>query len=397
MLKPGCRLKPNFLLSPILEVCVTMNITQILQGVDNLSAGPTYSVGFLAHHLAGRSHSVRVLSLGEEPTSWPYAAPLYIYGGRICRYGLAPYSAVRAVITLMTQPGILHGHGVWRISNLFPLLPGKHPMAKLVWSPRGMFSPWSWKHKAIVKRPFWHTLQKPALDRVDCFHATAPIELDDVRRVGFRQPVAVIPNGVELPYLPKFPKKGKQVVFLSRIHEKKGLHLLIPAWGELAKQFPDWELAIAGKLDSLYAEHVQQLVRENNIPRVTFLGEVLGEDKTNLLANARLFVLPTFSENFGIAIAEALAHAIPVITTVETPWTDLPERGCGWCIRPEQKALRDVLADAMARPLTELDAMGHAGRKWIAEDYGWENVAVMMELLYRWLLGEGSRPEFVFV
>ncbi|HLF97411.1 MAG TPA: glycosyltransferase [Methylococcaceae bacterium] len=374
-----------------------MKIFQVIQGVDNLSAGPTYSVGYLSHHLAERKHETKVLALGTQPAVWPYASSLDIFSGTASRLGFPPWKAVRYVRQEMVrEPAILHGHGVWRAANLFPLLvPAKAPV-KIVWSPRGMFTPWSWRHHALVKKPFWYALQKPALGRVDCFHATADSELEDVRRRGFRQPVAVIPNGVEIPDLAGTGKVGQRLVFLSRIHEKKGVHLLIRAWRTLADRYPGWELVIAGSVDSAYGQDMVRLAQEIGAPRLRFAGEVLGREKTELLAGARLFVLPTFSENFGIAIAEALAHGTPAITTVETPWTGLEARGCGWCIQADLPALERTLALAMNRSSEELEAMGISGRRWVAEDYGWQRVAGMMESVYRWLLGQGSRPSCVF-
>lgn len=259
-----------------------------------------------------------------------------------------------------------------------------------------MFSSWSWEHKAVLKRPFWYGLQKPALNRVDCFHATAPSELDDVRRLGFQQPVAIIPNGVEIPDVSDISQKQKQIVFLSRIHPKKGLHLLIEAWSAVADRFSEWELLVAGKIDSPYGQRMVELARNISAPRIRFLGEVLGDDKRRLLASARLFVLPTFSENFGIAIAEALAHSTPVITTVETPWTQLEERGCGWCIYPKLEELKQVLASALHRSDAELDVMGRLGRKWVSTDFGWQKAAYMMEGVYEWLLFRSKKPKYVF-
>lgn len=216
-----------------------MRIYQLLQGVDNLSAGPTYSVGLLSHYLALREHVVTVMALGKRTTAWPHASSLETYSSALCRLGLAPTDSIRNVRRRAKEPCIMHGHGVWRISNLFPCALSKDSQAKIVWSPRGMFSPWAWSFKSSLKRPFWHLLQKPALQRVNCFHATAECELEDIRRLNFKQPVAVIPNGVEIPDLSSCENKRNRVVFLSRIHDKKGLHLLIPAWRAIQDDFPD--------------------------------------------------------------------------------------------------------------------------------------------------------------
>jgi glycosyltransferase involved in cell wall biosynthesis len=375
-----------------------MKICQLLQSVDNPSAGPTNSVGQLSHYLARRKHSVTVMALGKSPNTWPHASSLEMFGGMFSGMGLVPFSAVLAVRRHALETSIMHGHGVWRLSNLFPLILGNHSQAKVVWSPRGMFSPWAWNYKSAVKRPFWHLLQKPALMRVDCFHATADNELDDIRRLNFRQPVAVIPNGVDIPDITGIAKEPNRVVFLSRIHEKKGLHLLIPAWRAIENSFPGWELHIAGKIIDDYGRKMVALAAELGTKHIQFRGEVLGEEKRQLLAGARLFVLPTFSENFGIAIAEAMAHGTPVITTYETPWTSLAKQGSGWCIEPSEAMLTETLRQALSLPPAELDMMGARARKWMERSYSWETVASMMENLYGWLLNnERKKPDYVDV
>lgn len=373
-----------------------MRIFQVLQGVANPSAGPTYSVGALSHHLALKDNDVTVVALGNAPREWPHEGKLKLFNGWSVPYGLAPLEAIRFVQRELAKgPSIFHGHGVWRIANLFPFMVGNSDLVKLVWSPRGMFSEWSWNNRATLKRPFWHLLQRPALNRVHCFHATADCEYNDIRRVGFTQAVAVIPNGVEIPAMPENLRKSKTVVFLSRIHPKKGLHLLITAWAEIARGRPDWELLIAGKVDSAYGLKLVASVNEKKIPRLRFLGEVLGREKTELLARAQLFVLPTYSENFGMAIAEALAHATPVITTVHTPWDEIQTRGCGWYIQPDVSALKDVLLTALNLQEGELNAMGHKGRDWVKNAYSWPKVTDMMQEMYLWLLNDITRPDFV--
>jgi glycosyltransferase involved in cell wall biosynthesis len=373
-----------------------MQIDQIIQGVHNPSAGPTYSVARLADELYKLGEDVSVITLGRAPPGWPYKVPLKIYDGTLeCNTGLS-IALLRLIREHSKKPCILHGHGIWRLANLFPLFVARDAPARLVCSPRGMLSPWSMQYKASMKRPFWHLLQKPALERCHCFHVTAAIEHEDIRRVGLRGPVAVIPNGVDIPALPGGATREKRVVFLSRIDPKKGLDMLLPAWTAIAADFSDWKLVIAGPLTSAYADSMQTLARNLHAPRVTFAGEVLGEAKRALLASASLFVLPTYSENFGIAVAEALAHGVPVITTTETPWADVGSRQCGWCIAPNQETLREALREALSRPLPALHEMGENGRDWMQQDYSWGHITEMMLQTYEWLLHGTARPTWVF-
>jgi glycosyltransferase involved in cell wall biosynthesis len=120
-----------------------------------------------------------------------------------------------------------------------------------------------------------------------------------------------------------------------------------------------------------------------------------GNAKDVALANAEFFVLPTRSENFGIAIAEALAHGTPVITTKAAPWSELVTSDCGWWIDASPTSLATVLADAMAHTTSELDAKGRRGRQLIAEKYSWESAALRMKAVYDWIVRSGERPDCV--
>lgn len=373
-----------------------MKIYQIIQGIDNPSAGTTYSVGCLSHNLALLKHDVTVMALGNRPPQWSYDSSLQVFDGMSVRMGLAPLEAIRRVrSSVQDGASVVHGHGMWRIANLFPLVINTNAPAKLVWSPRGMLTQWSMRYRAARKAVFWSLLQQPALRRVDGFHATAPSEVADIRRLGFQQPIALIPNAVDVPDNPSPCSRQKTVAFVSRIHEVKGLHLLIPVWTELADHFPDWELVIAGKIDSSYGRSMVRLARQLGSKRLKFVGEVLGSAKSTLLSTCRLFVLPSFSENFGIVVAEALAHATPVITTVETPWTTLPQQGCGWSIAPDSHNLKESLREALSLPDIRLEHMGMIGRKWIEQDFAWHPIATRFEEYYRWLNEGGQKPSFV--
>lgn len=372
-----------------------MKISQIIQGIHNPSAGTTYSVAKLADELHKLGEDIAVLTLGQAPREWPYETPLKIHGGIIERKTGVSFPLLQEIRKLSKKPCILHGHGIWRLTNLFPLLLSPDTPARIIYSPEGTLSPWSMRHKALLKQPFWQLLQKPALQRCHCLHAASHFEYENIRNVGLHTAVAVIPHGVDLPNLSASHQRIKRVVFLSRIDPVKGLDLLIPAWTEIASQFSDWELVIAGPLKGAYAGSIQSLARDIRAPRVNFTGEVLGEAKRSLLSSASLFVLPTYSENFGIAVAEALAHGVPVITTTETPWTELDSKQCGWSITPDQKALREALREALSLPLPALHQMGRKGRNWMQQDYSWPHVAKMMLQTYEWLIKGTRKPDFV--
>lgn len=371
-----------------------MRIYHIIQGINNLSAGTTVSVGAITHNLTILGNEAHIVAIGQKPKKWPYLGILKLFDNKFTRLGFLSINNIKTIRSEMAcHKAVFHGHGVWRIMNLIPLIISKNTGTKIIWSPDGMLSEWSWNYKKYIKRPFWYFFQKPALNRVDCFHATSLEEVEDIRRLGFTQPISLIPIGVEFPESTSLaPQKENKVVFLSRIHTKKGVHLLIEAWGQIANDFQGWNLVIAGKLDSDYGKEMVELSKTLRSPRISFVGEVLGDEKTKLLSSARLFVLPTFSENFGIAIAEALAHGTPVITTINTPWQDIQTKECGWYINNTKEELISSLRNALSLSSNQLDEMGLSGRIWMEQDFSWKKIAERMQRTYEWLLNGGGVP-----
>ncbi len=371
-----------------------MNITQILQSVNNMSAGPTYSVGSIAEELSKTGHDVTVMSFGVPPQKWSFRVELDNTYNKAESFGLLGVESIIKIRNVGLNSDILHCHGVWRSSNLFSYFIKSNSKSKIVWSPRGMFSDWSWNHHSWMKKPFWALLQKNAIQKTHCFHATAESEYIDIRKRNLKQPVAIIPNGVPIPKLGGI-QKTKEIVFLSRIHKKKGIELLINAWVDLQKIHSDWSVKVAGPLDSAYANEIQEYAKSRNVTNFEFVGELLGDEKKQFLSRASLFVLPSYSENFGIAIAESLAHGTPVITTTETPWSGMRDKNCGWWVEPDLSQIKEAMSEALNTDFNELAVMGEAGRKWMMQDFSWQAISEMMEELYNWLVDNGVKPSFV--
>ena len=187
----------------------------------------------------------------------------------------------------------------------------------------------------------------------------------------------------------------RRVLFLSRIHPKKGVPILLRAWQRVERRHPDWELVVAGPDEAGHLAEVRALATGLRLDRVAFPGPAYGNAKHALYRSADLFVLPTHSENFGMVIAEALAHGVPVITTTGAPWAGLEERGCGWWIELSERNLAETLHGAMALPEALRVEMGRRGRLWMEQSYGWERIAAEMKSVYAWLLGGGPPPACV--
>ncbi|MEO0454822.1 MAG: glycosyltransferase, partial [Verrucomicrobiota bacterium] len=237
------------------------------------------------------------------------------------------------------------------------------------------------------------------LNSATAFHATGEKEARSIEAFGFRKPIYIIPNGVNChPLTERSVEKNPFVLYLSRIHPKKGIDILLQSWNSISTQFPDWKLIIAGPSEAGYLEKLWEdfpEVRRSN--RVIWKKPVYGKEKEELLQAAELVVLPTHSENFGQVVAESLAASTPVITTDQTPWQNLVMKQCGWSIPVSRDALTAALREAMSMTFEQRNEMGREGRQWMISEYSWESRARAMRDVYSFLLSQGSEPESRFL
>jgi len=260
-----------------------------------------------------------------------------------------------------------------------------------------MLEPWALDHHRWRKKLAWHSFQRRILQHAALLHATADAEADQLRQLGLQSPIAVVPNGVPTPDIQKQASSDgstRQALFLSRIHPKKGLLKLVDAWAEVRPA--DWRLVIAGPDEDGHRLIVEKRVEQHGIGDVvSFPGSIPDDEKWEWYRDSDLFVLPSYSENFGVVVAEALTSGIPAITTKGTPWQDLHAHDCGWWIDLSVDALAATLDEATSLPSDQRRAMGQRGRNLVEAKYSWKHVAEQMIQAYTWILTGGFPPDCI--
>ena len=374
----------------------------VIAGLSPHNGGPSYSVPRLGRALRKNGCRVDLLTVSDtsilpvDPTAQAYPH----------RFASIPFFAElrfssdlkKALAKKAQNADIIHNHGLWLMPNVYAGHAARKGNSRLVVSPRGMLATEALKFSALKKRVFWTLLQKPAFASAAVWHATSIEEANDIRSMGIEAPIGVIANGIHLPERTATHAANggqKTLLFLSRIHPKKNLPDLIDAWALVSAQRPDWRLVVAGPDEAGHRTQLEILARSRGAESIVFTGAVYGKEKDALLESADLFVLTTRNENFGLAIAEALAAGVPAIVTRGAPWAGLETERCGWWIDHGVEPLTAALLKATALPAAVRREMGARGRAWMARDYTWSSVAGQMIELYSWIGGNAERPSFV--
>jgi glycosyltransferase involved in cell wall biosynthesis len=391
-----------------------MRVIHTVGGIAERLGGPSRTVTSLCSSIGRLDGSVDLVAGVDRSSNDRLIRPdancvnLRLVDGR--RFGrIQFYPGVLRTLTRMldeqAQPTLIHDHGVWGHTNVAAWQAARSRGVPYVLSPRGMLEPWALEFKARKKKFAWLLYQQRIVASAAAVVATSEQECENVKRLFPKLPVAIIPNGVDLPVAADVSSartpdlSGGTVLFMSRIHPKKNLTGLLHAWKLLTPGVNSgWRLVIAGPDEAGHGQEVAALVRELGLQdSVGLIGSVGEDSKAAVYQSADVFVLPSFSENFGVVVAEALAYGLPVIATTGTPWQELPRRGCGWWVGPDPESLAGALAQAMGRTFEERRAMGAVGRTYAQQQFSWDGIGASTMVLYEWLLsGRASQPDFVY-
>jgi glycosyltransferase involved in cell wall biosynthesis len=295
----------------------------------------------------------------------------------------------------------IHIHGIWETHCAVGASMAQACRRPYVLSAHGMLERWALQAKLLKKAIYATLIETNNLRRAACLRALTRSEVNDYRRIGLTNPIAVVPSGVAIPegvsaalFEATYPQlAGKRVVlYLGRLHAKKGLTMLVRAWARSASSVDDAHLVIAGPdFDGTRAD-LEGLVDELGIRhQVTFTGMLSGPMKWSALARASVFVLPSFSEGFSVAVLEALGMGLPVIVTEGCNIPEVSENGCGWVIEAKQSAVEVAIEESLRLAAHDRKMMGERGLALVASRFTWPVVGKQMAEVYRWVLG-GPEP-----
>jgi glycosyltransferase involved in cell wall biosynthesis len=304
---------------------------------------------------------------------------------------------------------IVHVHEVWCYPQLIALQIAKNKGLPFVWSPRASLEPWRLRHKKFKKTLYFSAICRRRMRDAACMHAVSEGEAEGIRALGYRGPVAVIPNGVNPNEFASLPdpeeadaiwqdlSKKRVVLFLSRLSPEKGLDQLLPAWKRLVSKtaFQDVVLVLAGPDDRGYHQVIKSEINRLGLAETVLVtGMVRGRQKMALVSRADLFVLPSYSEGFSNSLLENLAAGNPALITDGCHFPEAVAAGAALSVQPDSAQLLEGLATLLDKDLRALREMGNRGKDLVLKNYTWDVSVRKFLTLYSVILNGGRIPMF---
>lgn len=382
-----------------------MRVTHTIPSLEAKHGGPSVTVTSLCSWLASAGADVTLVTGRAMEEGAPEVMPagrvqVERYERHVVRlWDFLPGGPMPRILKpVVHRTDILHCHGLWHADGAHAARLAAGAGVPYVVSCKGMAQPWALEQGRLKKALALWIWQKRVLDRAAVLHATSVLEKEALRALGLKNPVALIPCGVDAPeevlQRPKGERKKRRALFLSRLHPSKGVEDLLRAWAALQPQ--GWTLRVTGPSEGAYEGELRKLADQLGIGSdVEFLTPVFGVERWKVMVDAELFVLPTYSENFGMVIAEALAAGLPVVTTEAAPWEQITGWGCGWRVKTGEAALTEALSQAFQVGPERLAEMGERGQRMSRKELSWEKAAKEMLQVYGWVRREMEKPQCV--
>lgn len=361
-----------------------MLVLLYIPSIDRKSGGTTKFIESLTGELA---HLAEVHLLTH-----PSDAMVDLPGVHIHTIPPFGFSFIRQVKTLIRtlHPDIVHVNGCWLPACAMVQRIAQRLGVKVALSPHGMLEPHIiHRHYLTRKLPALILYQRRAVKSTDILVSTAESETETLLKYRKPNEIKMVRLGIDVQSIKMRDTWDvqKKILFLSRVHEKKGIEFLLSAAAQIRDQLSGYQIIIAGEGENDYINSLRSETQKLGLSDIViFAGGVYGDKKWQLFRESDVFVLPTKSENFGLAVVEALASGTPVITTVGAPWQDLNTCHCGAWIPIGAQPLADALLDFIAIPPSERKLMGLNGRKLAEDKYSAASMASNMISLYNSLL-----------
>lgn len=358
-----------------------MKIVHFIEGIQK-AAGTTAFVGRLTEELMKCGNEVTIVVRVFRPESD------YVPRG------------VQVVVWVPGQPleieaDIVHIHGMWAPWMHRAFQWAERHGAPIVFSPHGALAPWAMHHKWWKKCLPWYLWFRGHIARAAIIHATAEQEAEWTRQLGFTNEIAVVPLGTDIPETTASHSEAvKYLLFVGRIYPVKGLDLLLKAWARSQARTLGWHLVCVGPNQAGYMEELVDLAQRLGLSvhqasvqactgaDVTFTGALFGREKDEAYLSARGLILPSYTENFGSVVVDALAFGLPVLASSGTPWMVLKENACGDVFLLSECDEVRSLDKFFSLKDGERQLMGNRGRRWVSAHFKWSAVAKQMYSFY---------------
>ena len=388
-----------------------MQVGHVVPSVAESWGGPARATRATCAELAAAGVGTAIWTTGDQSDILPAdrnGVPVHVHASAWPSMWMRSPALRRHLAAEIGSLDLLHLHGLWLHPSYAAAQVARRSDRPYILRPCGDLEPWMLRRKGLKKRLYMKAFGRRVLCGAACVHAVSDQEARHLRQAGYDGPIAVVPHGLDLREYGDLPAPAETEVvwpalrdrrvalFLSRLSPQKGLDVLIPAWARLAREkaFEDCLLVLAGPDYQGHRAVVERWIEEHGLSsRVLLVGMVKGRQRLARYRRADVFVLPSHSENFGLAIAEALACGTPVITTVHTPWSILSDVDAGRWVSDDAESIANVLRELLQLSEAERAAMGERGRRTIHERHALPVQAARLRTLYRAILAGESVPD----